>query len=99
MPLLHGPPSTLSSPGTTMSHRVSLSEFCMKYHLSVHTQEKLAELDYTPGNKVIESLTEADWKDIGLSILSSCSFLAAHCKFCDAIHAGTWDGQLPGGFE
>ena len=53
--------STFSSPGTTMSHSVSLSEFCMKYHLSAQTQEKLEKLDYIPGNKVIESLLEAEW--------------------------------------
>lgn len=80
--------STFSSPGTTMSHSVSLSEFCMKYHLSAQTQEKLEKLDYTPGNKVIESLSEADWKESGLSVLASHSFLLAHRKFCEDICSG-----------
>ena len=84
-------PSTFSSPGTTMSHDVSLSDFCTKYRLSANTQEKLVELDYTPGNKIVESLSEADWKESGLSVLASRSFLAAHRKFCEAIRSGTWN--------
>ncbi|KAI6150461.1 hypothetical protein BKA82DRAFT_4352310 [Pisolithus tinctorius] len=80
-----------SSPSSTMTHNVSLSEFCTKYRLSAHTQEKLEKLDYIPGNKVVESLSEADWKDSGLSVLASRSFLAVHRKFCEAIRAGTWE--------
>lgn len=71
-----------------MSHDVSLSDFCMKYWLSAHTKEKL---DYLPGNKVIESLSEADWKEAGLSVLASHSFLAVHFNFCEAIGAGAWN--------
>ena len=83
--------SMFSSPGTTMSHEVSLSDFCAKYQLTTQTQEKLATLDYTPGNKLVELLSEADWKEAGLSVLASRSFLAAHQKFCDAIRNGTWE--------
>ncbi|KIM50136.1 hypothetical protein SCLCIDRAFT_146251 [Scleroderma citrinum Foug A] len=91
-PLPQGPsPSTFSLPGTTMSHDISLSNFCTKYWLSANTQEKLVELDYTPGNKIVESLLEADWKESGLSVLASHSFLAAHRKFCEAIRSGTWN--------
>ena len=81
----------LSSPDVTMSYNVSLSEFCTKYRLSAHTQEKLLELDYSPGNKVIETLTEVDWKETGLSILASRSFMAAHQNFCELICTGKWN--------
>ncbi|KIO09142.1 hypothetical protein M404DRAFT_131981 [Pisolithus tinctorius Marx 270] len=80
-----------SSPSSTMMHNVLLLEFCTKYWLSAHTQEKLEKLDYIPGNKVVESLSEADWKDSRLSVLTSHSFLAVHRKFCEAICAGTWE--------
>ena len=50
-----------------MSHKVSLTDFCAKYRLTTQTQDKLAALDYTPGNKLVESLSEADWKEAGLS--------------------------------
>ena len=74
-----------------MSHDVSLSDFCTKYWLSAHTKERLEELDYLPGNKVVESLSEADWKEAGLSVLASHSFLAAHLDFCEAIGTGVWN--------
>ena len=74
-----------------MSHDVSLSDFCTKYRLSAHTKERLEELDYLPGNKVVESLSEADWKEAGLSVLASRSFLAAHLDFCEAIGTGVWN--------
>ena len=74
-----------------MSHEVSLTDFCAKYRLTTQTQDKLAALDYTPGNKLVESLSEADWKEAGLSVLASRSFLAAHRKFCEVIRKGTWE--------
>ena len=81
-----------SSPSiSTMSHDVSLSDFCTKYWLSTHTKERLEELNYLPGNKVVESLSEADWKEAGLSVLASCSFLAAHLNFCEVIGTGVWN--------
>ena len=39
----------------------------------------------------MELLLEADWKEAGLSVLASHSFLVAHQKFCDAIRNGTWE--------
>ncbi|KAG1807121.1 uncharacterized protein BJ212DRAFT_1485777 [Suillus subaureus] len=43
-------PSASSSPGLTTSHDISLSEFCVKYHILDNDQAKLAALKYQPGN-------------------------------------------------
>jgi hypothetical protein len=89
-----GPEETLSassSPSITTSHNVSLSEFCMKYHISDGDQAKLAALEYQPGNRAVETLEEKEWRDIGqFTKLGWQSFLGAHKKFCTAIKSGTW---------
>ncbi|KIJ05940.1 hypothetical protein PAXINDRAFT_158895 [Paxillus involutus ATCC 200175] len=84
------PPSAMSSPGTTTSHNVTLGEFCTKYSISTKDAERLAEIEYAPGNKLVEGLSEADRKEAGFSILGWRGFLLAHGKFCRAICDGSW---------
>ncbi|KAG2749001.1 hypothetical protein P692DRAFT_20834001 [Suillus brevipes Sb2] len=84
-------PSASSSPGTTTSHTVSLSEFCTKYRISTSDQAKLAALEYQPGNRAVETLDEKEWREVGqFTRLGWQAFLNAHKKFCSAIKSGTW---------
>jgi hypothetical protein len=74
-----------------MSHKVTLSNFCIKYFISDTDQAKLATLKYRPGNHAVETLEEKEWCEVGqFSKLGWQSFLTAHRKFCMAIKAGTW---------
>ncbi|KAI5991326.1 hypothetical protein EDC04DRAFT_2911601 [Pisolithus marmoratus] len=83
--------ATSSSPGRTMAHNVTLSEFCGRYHISNADQEKLEILEYLPGNCAVEKLDDHEWRVVGkFSRLGWEVFLVAHRKFCRAIKAGTW---------
>jgi hypothetical protein len=69
-----------------------LADFCARYHISDSNQQKLAELEYEPGNKMVESLDEKEWKHgVKFSALGWGGFLAAHRKFCRDIKNGAWD--------
>ncbi|KAG0692151.1 hypothetical protein DFH29DRAFT_1009257 [Suillus ampliporus] len=84
-------PSASSSPSLTISHDVSLSDFCAKYRISDNDQAKLARLEYQPGNRAIETLDDKEWQDVGqFTRLGWQAFLDAHKKFCRAIKSGTW---------
>ncbi|KAJ8584983.1 hypothetical protein M405DRAFT_844819 [Rhizopogon salebrosus TDB-379] len=78
------------SPGITMKHSVTLEAFCTRYLISAADSEKLSKLEYNPGNRIVETLTVADWQSAGFTVLSWRTFLSHHRKFCDAIIAGTW---------
>jgi len=49
------------------------------------------ELEYEPGNRVVETLEEREWKGVKFSVLGWRSFLAAHHKFAKDMKAGVWD--------
>ncbi|KAG1738921.1 uncharacterized protein EDB91DRAFT_1347532 [Suillus paluster] len=86
-----GETSASSSPSVTTTHNVSLSEFCVKYHISDSDQAKLMALEYQPGNRAVETLEEKEWRDIGqFTKLGWQAFLGAHRKFCTTIKSGTW---------
>ena len=82
------PPSPFSSPGVTSD--VSLEAFCTKYKISEADAAKLATIEYKLGNKIVESLADANWQTAGFSILGWLSFIAAHWRFCIAIREHTW---------
>ncbi|KAI6025367.1 hypothetical protein BKA83DRAFT_4163406 [Pisolithus microcarpus] len=83
--------STSSSPGSTTSHNVTLEEFCAKYHIPESDQDKLALMEYRPGNRAVEDLEESEWRSVGgFTKLGWEAFRVAHRKFCKAIKAGTW---------
>ena len=85
------PISPLSSPGTALAPRVPLADFCVQYHISNANQQKFTELEYEPGNKMVESLDEKEWKQVKFSALGWSGFLAAHRKFCRDIKNGMWE--------
>ncbi|KAG2046966.1 hypothetical protein BDR06DRAFT_1014271 [Suillus hirtellus] len=77
------------SRGITTKHSVMLDAFCAKFVVSASDSEKLSELGYNPGNRIVESLTMGDWQSVGFTLLSWRTFLSHHRKFCDSIIAGT----------
>jgi hypothetical protein len=56
---------------------------------SATDKAKLDVIEYKPGNRVVESLADADWQSAGFSVLGWCSFIAAHRRFCKAVKDGT----------
>jgi len=52
---------------------------------------KLAVLEYNPGNRIVESLSDVDWQTAGFSVLGWWSFIVIHQKFCKATKEGTWE--------
>jgi hypothetical protein len=61
------PPSPFSSPGVVSN--VSLEAFCTKYKISEADTAKLTIIEYKSGNKIVESLADANWQTAGFSIL------------------------------
>jgi len=52
---------------------------------------KLAELEYEPGDKIVESLEENDWKSVSFSVIGRKRFLAAHRQFRKDLKTGVLD--------
>jgi len=71
--------------------KIPLANFCTHYNISDTNQAKLLELKYEPGNTVVETLEEQEWKEVKFSTLGQRSFLAAHHKFVKDVKAGVWD--------
>lgn len=82
--------SPLPSPGKISRLKVLLSDFCMRYKISDSDQSKLALLEYTPGNKDVVELEEADWKEVKFTKLGWKAFLRAHQQFMKDVKAGLW---------
>ncbi|KAF8835450.1 hypothetical protein BDN67DRAFT_1015551 [Paxillus ammoniavirescens] len=68
-PLQPAPQNEMPSPSATTSHTISLKKFCSVYKISASDQEKLTRLGYMPGNRVVESLLDADWQQVSFSVL------------------------------
>ena len=66
-PLLNN--SVIPSPGDALHLKVPLEVLCDCYNVSALDQEKLAALEYKPGNKVVERLTREDWAVVKFSAL------------------------------
>lgn len=50
------------------------------------------ELEYKPGNKMVESLDEQEWRHgVKFTALGWNGFLAAHKKFCRDVKSGIWE--------
>jgi hypothetical protein len=55
-------------------------------------QKKLEELEYQPGDKLVENLEEKEWKEgAKFSALGWRGFLVAHRQFCADVKAGLWN--------
>jgi hypothetical protein len=85
------PSSTFSSPGAAVTRNVSLDSFCTKYGISDSDKQKLLGIEYKPGNKIVESLQDSEWRTAGFSVLGWKGFLAAHRKFCQAVKEDKWE--------
>jgi hypothetical protein len=84
----------MSSPGAALRLKVSLVEFCNKYGISESNHEKLKELEYVPGDKLVEKLRDAEWRGVAkLSILGWQGFLAVHRQFILDVKEGRWPGE------
>lgn len=95
---LHGIPLAVSannsespfpSPGKTGA-KIPLDQFCDRYSISDADKSKLVLLEYTPGNKDVMDLEEADWKGANFSKLGWKAFLRAHRQFVKDIKDGSW---------
>ncbi|THU81438.1 hypothetical protein K435DRAFT_873343 [Dendrothele bispora CBS 962.96] len=86
------PNSAPSSPCRPI--HVTLDKFCSQYHLSDKDKERLEELEYTPGNRSIDKLCSAEWKDVGFKTLSWNKVLEAHYRFLKDVKSGVWDTYM-----
>jgi hypothetical protein len=54
-------------------------------------REKLKDLEYVPGNKLVEKLGEAEWRGIAkFSVLGWQGFLVAHQQFLLDVKEDRW---------
>lgn len=83
--------SPFSSPGQALRLRVPPEDFCARYEISKSDEEKLAMLEYKPGNNAVLKLERADWKEVGFTTLGWQAFLDAHKCFIRDVRAGNWD--------
>ena len=75
-----------------LARKVSLSDFCTRYDISDSNQAKLTELEYEPGNKMVEALDKQEWHHgVKFTALGWNGFLAAYRKFCKEVKNGLWD--------
>jgi hypothetical protein len=69
------------SPGVTMKQSVTQEAFCTPCLISPPDPEKPSQLEYHPGNRIVESLTTADWWLAGFTVLSCRTFrMTHHCQ-------------------
>ena len=82
--------SPASSPATALQIGVPLAEFCARYKISESDREKLALLEYKPGNNAVTTLTPEDWKEVKFSALGWKAFISAHKQFIHDVKDGSW---------
>ncbi|KAF9470295.1 hypothetical protein BDN70DRAFT_889159 [Pholiota conissans] len=82
--------SPVSSPGMNSKLRVPLSDFCARYEISKTDEEKLALLEYKPGNNAVLILAPEDWKEVKFTTLGWKAFIDAHKQFLRDIKDGSW---------
>ncbi|KAJ3832381.1 hypothetical protein F5878DRAFT_666626 [Lentinula raphanica] len=86
------PPSLPTSPARLS--RISLEAFCNHYGISEIDQERLAELEYRPGNPAIELLEAAEWTAVGFKCLSWAEIVNTHKRFLKDVKTGLWNHIL-----
>jgi len=82
--------SPAASPATALQLGVPLPEFCARYKVSKSDEEKLAFLEYKPGNNAMMTLTTEDWKEVKFTTLGWKAFIAAHKQFIRDVKDGLW---------
>jgi hypothetical protein len=84
----------MSSPGVALRLKVSLVEFCKMYGISESNCKKLKELEYIPGDMLVEKLGEAEWRGVAkFLVLGWQGFLAVHRHFLLDVKEGWWPGK------
>jgi len=82
--------SLVSLPATALQLAVPLADFCTRYKISKSDEEKLALLEYKPGNNTVMTLGIKDWKEVKFTTLGWKGFLTAHKKFIHDVKTGAW---------
>jgi hypothetical protein len=82
--------SPVSSPATALQLAVPLADFCTRYKISKSDEEKLALLEYKPGNNAVTTLGTEDWKEVKFTTLGWKGFLTAHRRFIHDVKNGVW---------
>ncbi|KAJ7575623.1 hypothetical protein C8J56DRAFT_1063221 [Mycena floridula] len=87
----------LSPQKLNISRRCSIEEFCFQYGLPERDEDRLADLEFVPGNRYLLKLEPEEWKAVGFTRLSWEAVLAAHARFVDDVRAGRWPAPLSPG--
>jgi hypothetical protein len=77
-------------PGVAIHLQVPLEVFCARYDIPDSDKEKLAKLEYQPGDNIVVRLEEKYWEREGFTVLRWKGFLAAHEQFLKEVRNGTW---------
>ncbi|KIK50874.1 hypothetical protein GYMLUDRAFT_65109 [Collybiopsis luxurians FD-317 M1] len=85
-------PSLPSSPQKDPVPAVALAAFCDRYGIDDSTKCRLDELGYTPGNRVVTSMTKEYWgsNGVGFTVVGWLEFLEHHKRFLCDIKGGLW---------
>ncbi|KAJ7153040.1 hypothetical protein C8R43DRAFT_1126890 [Mycena crocata] len=78
------------SPAVRLPRQVTLQEFCVRYNIPTTDEPKLAELEWTPGDRNLERLDESDWKDVGFKRLGWLRVLDTHKVFLSDVRGGAF---------
>ena len=78
-----------SAPPPLERSDVLLEEFCRYYEVNATDQERLARLEFEPGDE-IDSLPEDDWKGAGFTTLAWRRVVAKNNAFIDDSRSGLW---------
>lgn len=81
---------SISSPGAALCLCVPLNDLCTRYDISKPDKEKLALLEYQPGNQAILKLEMEDWKGVKFTKLGWTTVIDAHKQFVRDVKDGSW---------
>ena len=73
-----------------MRLRMPLADFCVHYDISKLDEDKLALLEYKPGNEAVLKLDLEDWKEVKFLKQGWTAFLDAHKRFIQDVRDGSW---------
>ncbi|KAF7326887.1 putative proline-rich protein [Mycena venus] len=79
-----------SSPAVILPRPVSIPEFCTRYSLPTTDEQKLADLEFVPGDRNIQKLEQPDWEEVGFKRLGWLRVLDAHKQFLIDIRNGSF---------
>jgi hypothetical protein len=77
------------SPRMKLTNSVNITQFCAHYNLPSITVERLEALEYTPGQRGIETLEKQEWLEAGFKSLGWQAVLTAHKQFLSDVQDGS----------